>query len=60
VEELFFTVLNVHKASDVKQMEIQTTEPLVAALSHLEAEIPIAKFTGGAYRLNDQAHYINN
>jgi hypothetical protein len=35
--------LNVHNISDVKQIEIQTAEPLVPSPSHLEVEICIAK-----------------
>jgi hypothetical protein len=34
--------LNVHNISDVRQIEIQTSEPLVHGPNHLEAEISIA------------------
>jgi hypothetical protein len=36
-------LLNVHDFSDVRQIEIHTTEPLVPGPSHLEVEISIAK-----------------
>jgi hypothetical protein len=36
-------LLNVHNVSDVRQIEIHTTEPLVPGLSHLEVEVSIAK-----------------
>jgi hypothetical protein len=36
-------LLNVHKVSDVKQIEIHTAEPLVPGPSHLEVEIAVAK-----------------
>jgi hypothetical protein len=35
--------LNVHNISDVRQIEIHTTEQLVPGPSHLELEISIAK-----------------
>jgi hypothetical protein len=35
--------LNVHKASDVRQIEIHTTEPLVPDPSPFEVKIAIAK-----------------
>jgi hypothetical protein len=34
---------NVHRASDVRQIEIHIAEPLVPDPSHLEVEIAIAK-----------------
>jgi hypothetical protein len=36
-------LLNVHRVSDVRQIEIHTAEPLVQDHSPLEAEIAIAK-----------------
>jgi hypothetical protein len=36
-------LLNIHKVSDVRQIEMHTAEPLVPGPRHLEAEIPIAK-----------------
>jgi hypothetical protein len=36
-------LLNVHNASDVRQIEVHTAEPLVSGLSRLEVEIAIAK-----------------
>jgi hypothetical protein len=39
----FSQLLNVHNVSDVRQIEIHTAEPLVPDLSHLEAEIALAK-----------------
>jgi hypothetical protein len=43
LKSYFSQLLNVHNASDVKQIEIHTTEPLVPGLSHLEFEIAIGK-----------------
>jgi hypothetical protein len=43
VEELLFSVLDVHNVSDVRQIEVRTAEPLVPGLSHLEVGIVIAK-----------------
>jgi hypothetical protein len=34
----------VHNVSDVRQIEVQTAEPLVPGPNHLEFEIAIAKF----------------
>jgi hypothetical protein len=39
VEDLLFQSLNVYNASDVRQVEIHTTEPLIPSPSHLEVEI---------------------
>jgi hypothetical protein len=39
----FSQLLNVHNASDVRQIEVHTVEPLVPGSSRLEDEIPIAK-----------------
>jgi hypothetical protein len=43
VEEYFSQLLNVHNASDVRQIEMHTPEPLVSGLSLLEIQIAIAK-----------------
>jgi hypothetical protein len=37
-------LLNVHRVSDVRQIEIHTAEPLVPDPSPFEVEIAIAKF----------------
>jgi hypothetical protein len=39
----FSQLLNVHNVSDVKQIEVHTTEPLVPGPSGLDVEIAIAK-----------------
>jgi hypothetical protein len=39
----FSQLLNVHRVSDVRQIEIHTAEPLVGDLSPFEIEIAIAK-----------------
>jgi hypothetical protein len=39
----FSQLLNVHNVSDVRQIEVHTTEPLVPGASLLEVEIAIAK-----------------
>jgi hypothetical protein len=44
VEELLSQLLNMHNISDVKQIEIHTSEPLLSGPSCLEVEIAIAKF----------------
>jgi hypothetical protein len=38
-----FLLLNVHNVSDVRQIEVYMTEPLVPDPSRLEVEIAIAK-----------------
>jgi hypothetical protein len=43
VEETLFPVTECAYASDVRQMEYITAEPLVSGPSHLEAETAIAK-----------------
>jgi hypothetical protein len=44
VEELgFFQLLNVHNVSDVRQIQVHMTDPLVPSPSSLEDEITIAK-----------------
>jgi hypothetical protein len=40
----FSKLLNVHKVSDVRQIEVHTAEPRVPNPSRLEVEITIAKF----------------
>jgi hypothetical protein len=39
----FSQLLNVHNASDVRQIEVHTVEPLVSGSSRLEVKIAIAK-----------------
>jgi hypothetical protein len=39
----FSQLLNVHRVSDIRQIEIYTAEPLVADPRHFEVEIAIAK-----------------
>jgi hypothetical protein len=39
----FPQLLNVHNVSDVRQIEVYTSEPLVPGPSRLEVEIAIAK-----------------
>jgi hypothetical protein len=39
----FSQLLNVHNVSDVRQIEVHTTEPLLPGPSRLEAEIAITK-----------------
>jgi hypothetical protein len=45
VEELqyFSQLLDVHNVSDVRQIGVHTTEPLVPGPSHFEVEIAIVK-----------------
>jgi hypothetical protein len=43
VEELLLQLLNVHNVSDIRQIEVHTTEPLVPGPSRLEVEIAVAK-----------------
>jgi hypothetical protein len=43
VKEYFFQLLIVHSVSDVKQVNINTAEPLVPGPSHCEIEIAITK-----------------
>jgi hypothetical protein len=39
----FSQLLNVHNVSDVRQIEVHTTEPLIPGPSRLEVEIAVAK-----------------
>jgi hypothetical protein len=39
----FFQLLDVHKISDVRQIEIHTAEPLVSDTSPSEVEIAVVK-----------------
>jgi hypothetical protein len=39
----FSQLLNVHNVSDIKHIEIHTTEPVIPGLRHLEVEIADAK-----------------
>jgi hypothetical protein len=42
-KDYFFRLLNVHNASDVRQLEVHTAEPLVPGPSCHEVETDIAK-----------------
>jgi hypothetical protein len=42
MEELLFSVIELYKVSDVRQMEIHTAQPLVPGPSPLDVEIAIA------------------
>jgi hypothetical protein len=44
----------MHIVSDIRQIEIHTAEPLVPGPSHLEVEIPIAKFEKYKFPGSDQ------
>jgi hypothetical protein len=57
VKELLFQLLSVHNVSDVRQIEVNTAEPLVPGPSHLEIEIAIAKLK---YKLpgSDEIPYV--
>jgi hypothetical protein len=50
----FSQLLNVHRVSDVRQIEIQTAEPLVPDPSPSEVEIAIAKFKKFKSTCSDQ------
>jgi hypothetical protein len=50
----FSQLLNLHRVSDVRQIEIHTAEPLVADPRHFEAEISIATLKGYKSPGNDQ------
>jgi hypothetical protein len=68
--------LNVHGINDVRQTEIQTTEPLVPEPSYLEIKVPIEKlksckspgiyqipaesFEAGANTLRSEIHKLIN
>jgi hypothetical protein len=43
VEELLFSVIDVHNVNDVRQVAVHMARPLVPGLSRLEVEIAIAK-----------------
>jgi hypothetical protein len=43
-------LFNIHRVSDVRQIEIHTAEPLVPYPSPFKAEIAIAKFKTYIYR----------
>jgi hypothetical protein len=42
VEELFLSIVNVHRVSDVRRIEIHKTEPFVPQPSPFNVEIAIA------------------
>jgi hypothetical protein len=50
----FSQLLNVHNASDVRQIEVHTAEPLIPGPSRLEAEIYIAKLKKFKSPVSDQ------
>jgi hypothetical protein len=50
----FSQLLNVHRASDVRQTEIHTTEPLVPECSPFDVEISIVKLKKYNSPGNDQ------
>jgi hypothetical protein len=43
VKELFLSVMEVHRVSDVRRIEIRTAEPLVPDPSPFEVKIAIAR-----------------
>jgi hypothetical protein len=49
LEEYFSQLLNEHNVSDVRQIEIHTTEPLVPGPSHLEVQSAVAKLKKYTY-----------
>jgi hypothetical protein len=50
----FSQLLNVHNASDIRQIEANTTEPLVPGPSRLEVATAIEKLTKYKSPVNDQ------
>jgi hypothetical protein len=50
----FSQLLNIHRASDVRQIEIHTAEPLVPGTNPFEVEIAIANLK--SYKLPDTDH----
>jgi hypothetical protein len=76
VEELFLQLLNAHRVSDVRRIEIHTAEPLVPDLSPFEVEIATTKFKNykspasvqipaeliqaGGERLQPEIHKLSN
>jgi hypothetical protein len=44
-EDCFSQLLNVHRVSDVRQIEIHTAEPLVPDPSPFEVEIAVANYS---------------
>jgi hypothetical protein len=54
VEELLLSVINIHRVSDVRQIEINTAELLVPDPSPFEAEIAIAKLERYKSQVSDQ------
>jgi hypothetical protein len=52
--KFFSQLLNVHRVSDVRQMEIHTAEPLVPNTNLFEFEIAVAKLKGYKSPSSDQ------
>jgi hypothetical protein len=50
----FSHLLNVHNVSNVRQIKVHTTEPLVPGHSHLEVEIVIAKLKKNKLPVSDE------
>jgi hypothetical protein len=50
----FPQLLNVHRVSDIGQIEIHTAKPLMPDPSHFEVEIAIAKFESYKSQGSDQ------
>jgi hypothetical protein len=46
VEEFFSQLLNAHRVSDIRQIDIHTAEPLVPDPSTFEVDITVAKLKG--------------
>jgi hypothetical protein len=53
-KKYFSQILNVHNVSDVRQIEVHTTKPLVPGPSSLEVEIDIAKLKNYKSPSSDQ------
>jgi hypothetical protein len=58
VKELIFSVLNVHRVSEVRQMGIHAAEPLVLGHSPFEVEIAIAKLRRYKLPCSDHTHIM--
>jgi hypothetical protein len=57
VEELLLSVCNIHRVSDVRQVEIHTAEPLVPGRSHLRFKFLIP---AGGEILRSKIHELIN
>jgi hypothetical protein len=47
-------LLNVHRVSDIRQLEVHTAEPIISDPSPFEVEIAIAKLKSYKLRGSDQ------